>query len=83
MLLHGASVSSGIFSLDTIPVNLLEFLVQHRYDVWLADWRASCDLPWASYQDFTLDDVAKYDHPALINKVLELTGQVSRMCIVT
>lgn len=56
---------------------MLEFLVQHRYDVWLAEWRVSSDLPWAVYQDYTLDDVAKYDYPALIDKVLEVTGQVS------
>ena len=49
-----------------------------RYDVWLVDWRASCDLPWAVYQDYTLDDCAAYDYPAAIDKVLEITQQVSK-----
>ena len=48
-----------------------------RYDVWLADWRASCVLPWSVYNDYTLDDCAKYDCCALIDKVLEITKQVS------
>ena len=67
---HGLGVNSTMFSLDTIPINLVEYLVQHRYDVWLADWRV--------YQDYTLDDCAKHDHRTLINKVLQVTGQVSK-----
>ena len=31
VLFHGGGVSSGMFSLDTIDVNLVEYLVQHRY----------------------------------------------------
>lgn len=31
VLFHGVGVSSGMFSLDTIDVNLVEYLVQHRY----------------------------------------------------
>ncbi|XP_078381781.1 uncharacterized protein LOC144664495 isoform X2 [Oculina patagonica] len=75
VMFHGIGVSSGIFSLDTIETNLVEFLVEHRYDVWLVDWRVSCDLPWAVYQDYTLDDCAKLDYPAAIDKVLEITKQ--------
>ena len=48
-----------------------------RYDVWLVDWRGSCDLPWAVYQDYTMDECAAYDVPAAIEKVLEITQQVS------
>ncbi|KAL9984027.1 hypothetical protein ACROYT_G006282 [Oculina patagonica] len=77
ILFHGLAMSRGTYNLDTIEPNLTEYLVQHRYDVWLADWRASCDLPWAIYSDYTLDDCAKYDCPALIDKVLEITKQKS------
>ena len=31
VLFHGVGVSSGMFSLDTIDINLVEYLVQHRY----------------------------------------------------
>lgn len=57
---------------NVIPGSLFRF----RYDVWLVDWRVSCDLPWAVYQDYTLDDCAAFDYPAAVNKVLEITQQV-------
>ncbi len=73
LLIHGLGVSSLIFSLDTIDTNLLEFLYAHGYDVWLWDYRFSIDLP-ASEQQFSADDVARYDHPAAVAKILEITG---------
>lgn len=73
VLFHGAGVSSGMFSLDTININLVEYLVQYRYDVWLVDWRTSCNLPSMVRRDYTLDDCANYDYPAAINKVIEIT----------
>ena len=42
------------------------------YDVWLGNWRGSIDLPEC---DYTLDEVARYDHPALIAAVLRETGR--------
>lgn len=75
VLFHGVGVSSGMFSLDTIDTNLVEYLVQHRYDVWLVDWRVSCNLPSMARRDYTLDDCAAYDYPAAIDKVIEITKQ--------
>ena len=57
---------------------LFIYLFIFRYDVWLVDLRLSCDLPWAVYQDYTLDDCAAYDYPAAIDKVLEITKQVRK-----
>lgn len=48
-----------------------------RYDVWLVDWRTSCRLPSMARNDYTLDDCAAYDYPAAIDKVIEITKQVS------
>jgi len=31
VMFHGVGVSSGIFSLDTIDTNLVEYLVENRY----------------------------------------------------
>ena len=73
ILAHGLGVSSKIFSMDTIETNALEFLFERGYDVWLLDFRASVDLPTAKTQ-FSADDIAKYDFPAAVDKVLELTG---------
>jgi len=72
ILSHGLGVSSKIFSLDTIETNLLEYLFGKGYDVWLLDYRASIDLP-ASKGQFTADDIANYDYPAAVKKVLAET----------
>lgn len=81
MLSHGLGVSSRIFSMDTIETNLLEFLFAHGYDVWLLDYRASIALP-ASAGRFTGDDVAKYDYPAAVAKVREITTSPTVQAVV-
>jgi cholesterol oxidase len=73
MLAHGLGVSSRIFTVDTIETNLLEFLVEHGYDAWLLDYRASIDLP-SSLSAFSADDVAELDFPAAVAEVLAQTG---------
>lgn len=74
VLLHGAGVSSGIFSTDLVDTNLVEYLYAHGYDCWLSDFRVSVDLPSAR-QPSNADQVAKYDHPATIERVRALTGK--------
>jgi cholesterol oxidase len=74
VLLHGAGVSSGIFSTDLVDTNLLEYLYAHGYDCWLSDFRVSIDLPSAA-QPSNADQVARFDHPATIARVRELTGK--------
>jgi cholesterol oxidase len=81
ILSHGLGVSSGIFSLDTIDTNLLEYLFAHQYDVWLLDFRASIDLP-ASHTQFTADDVAQKDYPAAVDLVRRVTGATSVQMVV-
>ncbi len=73
VLSHGLGVSSRIFSMDTIDTNLVEFLTQNDYDVWLLDYRASVELP-ASRTQFTGDDIATQDYPAAIAEVTARTG---------
>lgn len=76
MLIHGAGVSSGIFSTDLIETNLLEYLFAHGYDVWLLDFRVSIALPSAAAAS-TADDVALKDHVAACARLRELTGAAS------
>ena len=45
MVVHGAGVWSGMFLLPTIEEHFTQYLVNHGYDVWLLDWRASIRLP--------------------------------------
>lgn len=73
MLTHGLGVSSLIFSIDTLETNLVEYLFAHGFDVWALDYRASIDLP-ASYTQFSGDEIAKYDYPAAVKKILDVTG---------
>lgn len=81
---HGLGVSSRIYSLDTVEVNMVEYLTAHGYDVWLFDWRGSIDVP-ASRTQFSVDDVARYDHPAALATVRAVTGvdtvQVFAHCV--
>ena len=59
----------------------MEFLFAHGYDVWLLDFRASIDLPAAKTQ-FSGDDIARYDYPAAVAKVRQLTGAASVQMVV-
>ena len=78
ILIHGLGVASSLFLMDTVHTNFVEYLIEHNYDVWLLDWRTSINLPWAAYTQYTVDDVAKYDFPAAVDKVLEVTKEVGR-----
>ena len=57
-------------------IMMLHLILVTRYDVWLVDWRVSCNLPSMVRKDYTLDECAAYDYPAAINKVIEVTKQV-------
>ena len=53
-----------------------------RYDVWLVDYRLSSRFPLSQVQrDYTMDDIANYDHPAAIDKILEVTKKVRKLMI--
>ena len=73
MLVHGLGVSSLIFSIDTIETNLLEYLFERGYDVWLLDFRSSILLR-AHLSRYTGDDVARQDYPAAVARVRAATG---------
>src|SRR5688500_6060695 len=60
LLVHGAGVSASIF-LAPVNKNIVEFLLEEGFDVWLENWRASIDF---APNHWTLDQAALYDHPA-------------------
>ena len=70
LLVHGAGVRANIFR-ARVQTTLVDMLVEHGYDVWLENWRASIDLP---PNRWTLDQAALYDHPAAVQKVIAETG---------
>lgn len=73
ILTPGFGTSAIAYTLDTTDTNFPEYLYEHGYDVWVLDYRASPALPSANTQ-FTLDDIARYDYPAAVAKVRELSG---------
>ncbi|OHX13991.1 choline dehydrogenase [Chromobacterium sphagni] len=81
MLVHGLGVGSNIFSTDTISTNLLEYLYQRGYDVWLLDFRVSILLE-ASRGQWDGDQVARYDYPAAIRQIRQATGAADVQCVV-
>jgi cholesterol oxidase len=73
LLAGGFGMSATSFAVTTIETNLVEYLVERGYDVWLFDYRASIDLPSAR-TPFTLDDIATEDWPTAVDEVRSLTG---------
>jgi cholesterol oxidase len=81
LMVHGLGVWSLIFTIDTIDTNLVEFLAPHGYDMWLLDYRASVDLPYAD-KPYSADPVATIDYPEAIEEVCRRTGAKSVQCLV-
>jgi hypothetical protein len=71
LLLHGTGVRAEIFYGAPVAHSLVGALIEAGFDVWVGNWRGSIDLPECEY---TLDEVARFDHPALIAAVRAETG---------
>ncbi|MEY4582187.1 MAG: hypothetical protein RL701_6890 [Pseudomonadota bacterium] len=70
LLVHGAGVRANIFRAP-VETTLVDRLIEQGYDVWLENWRASIDF---APNEWTLDQAARYDHPAAVNTVVRETG---------
>lgn len=75
---HGSGVRANIFRAP-VETNFAEYLVQRGYDVWLENWRASIDL---EPNEWTLDQAARYDHPAAVETVVDETGADSVQAVI-
>jgi cholesterol oxidase len=73
VLSPGTAMTALSYCIDTVPINLVEYLVAEGFDVWLFDWRTSPLLD-AHTKPYTFDDVAHYDWPAAVAEVRERTG---------
>lgn len=78
LLVHGAGVRANIFQPPVRPA-LVEYLAERGYDVWLENWRGSIDL---RPNQWTLDQVARNDHPMAVRRVIEETGAESIQAII-
>jgi hypothetical protein len=73
LLIHGAGMRAESFRPPAIR-SLVDVLLEDGRDVWMLNWRGSTDLariPW------TLDDVARNDHPVAVRHIVEATGAPS------
>jgi pimeloyl-ACP methyl ester carboxylesterase len=70
LLVHGAGVRGNIFRAP-VESTVVDALIAEGFDVWLENWRASIEFP---PNRWTLDQAARYDHPAAVKKVAEETG---------
>ncbi|XP_023329827.1 gastric triacylglycerol lipase isoform X2 [Eurytemora carolleeae] len=82
---HGLLCSSADWVMSTPEKGLGYMLAEAGYDVWLGNYRGNTysrnhttldpDNGEGSFWDFTWDEMAKYDIPAMIEKVLEVSGK--------
>ena len=70
IVVHGAGVRANIFRAP-VETTIVDTLVRRGYDVWLENWRASIDF---EPNNWTLDQAARYDHPAAVRTVVAETG---------
>ncbi len=82
ILAPGFGMAASSFLATTIKKNLVEFLVENGYDVWLFDYRASIHLQRAATSRFTLDDIAQQDWPDGVAAVRRLAGDVPDVQVV-
>lgn len=70
LLVPGGGVRANLFRAP-VRRNIVDYLIEEGYDVWLENWRGSIDLP---PNPWTLDQAALYDHPQAVRKVVSETG---------
>lgn len=78
LLVHGAGVRANIFRAP-VEVDIVDALIAEGYDVWLENWRASIDF---NARQWTLDQAARYDHPAAVKAITEQTGYANIKAII-
>lgn len=78
LLVHGAGVRANIFRAP-VDTTVVDALVEHGYDVWLENWRASIEFP---PNRWTLDQAAVHDHPVAVRTVLRETGAAELKAVI-
>jgi hypothetical protein len=79
LLSHGAGLRGQMYYAQPGRRTLADALLEAGYDVWVQHWRGSIDLPTLSW---TLDEVARYDHPATVRRILSETGAATLKAVV-
>ncbi|MCL7024984.1 hypothetical protein MKW94_011989 [Papaver nudicaule] len=77
LLINGYITDS--FCLPTEPNDLVRTLVDKGYETWLLQTRLH---PHHPSNDFTIEDIGKFDIPAAVSKILELHGDSVKVHVV-
>ncbi|XP_040373128.1 uncharacterized protein LOC112193739 isoform X2 [Rosa chinensis] len=77
LLLNAYAIES--FWLPTEPNDLVRTLIEEGHETWLLNSRLH---PLNPSNDFTIEDVGKFDIPAAINKILEIHGRSTKVHVV-
>ncbi len=83
VLIHGLTSSSDMFIMPE-HYNLVSYLLDNGLtDVWCLDYRMSNHFNYNLYpNNFSMDDVALYDHPKAIETVREIVGANKRIHVI-
>lgn len=74
LLIHGFGSGGIQFAHPKLERNLARHLAEKGFDVWVAELRTSIALP-ESFNQWTLDEVAREDIPAIVQHVLDVTDR--------
>ncbi|CAA0109150.1 Cholesterol oxidase [Halioglobus japonicus] len=75
LLLHGLAQGSEIFWTQGIT-NMARYFYERNFDVWLLDYRLSnLVLPHLEDQEWSIDEIARFDIPLAIEAVYSATGE--------
>ncbi|XP_039039790.1 uncharacterized protein LOC120177874 [Hibiscus syriacus] len=77
LLLNGYSTES--FFLPTEPKDLIRTLLEEGYEVWLLQSRLHESHP---SNNFTIEDIGRYDIPSVFDKIREFHGSSTKMHVV-
>ncbi|XP_068658121.1 uncharacterized protein [Aristolochia californica] len=77
LLINGHSQES--FCLPTEPTDLVRRLIEEGYETWLLQPRLH---PLHPSKNFTIEDIGKFDIPAVVGKILELHGSSVKLHVV-
>jgi lysosomal acid lipase/cholesteryl ester hydrolase len=83
VLIHGLTSSSDMFIMPE-HYNLVSYLLDNGLnDVWCLDYRMSNHFNYNLYpNDYTMDDVALYDHPKALETVRRAVGENKRIHVI-
>ncbi|MBU2098034.1 MAG: GMC family oxidoreductase N-terminal domain-containing protein, partial [Gammaproteobacteria bacterium] len=77
LLVHGLAHSSRVFWTDTISCNFVQYFLEHNYDVWVLDHRASANYIRDINPRDRWDDIALVDIPWAVETIFRQINQLS------